>query len=132
MPVFPAKALLIDNQMNPANVFTECEQERLSYPGVSKQFSFFRKCLSSLDKQQFSRVLVCVTGHRGVRRGDFWAVASAIFCTWQVQQSACPHHMRKLTQWSVKNFPSKPIEGMKGGTQQINGGVRKEERGCYC
>lgn len=36
MPVFLAEALLIDNQTNPANVFTECEQERMSYPEVPK------------------------------------------------------------------------------------------------
>lgn len=36
MPVFLAEALLIDNQMNPVNVFTECEQERMSYQEVPK------------------------------------------------------------------------------------------------
>lgn len=36
VPVFLAKTLLIDNQKNPANVFTECEQERLSHSEVPK------------------------------------------------------------------------------------------------
>lgn len=36
IPVLPENELRIDNQKNPTNVVTECEQERLSHPEVSK------------------------------------------------------------------------------------------------
>lgn len=36
IPVFLAKPLLIDNQKNSTNVFSECEQERLSHPEFPK------------------------------------------------------------------------------------------------
>lgn len=38
-------------------------------------------------------------------RDDFWAIASVIFCIWQVWQSGYPHHMEKLTEWPFNNLP---------------------------
>lgn len=64
-------------------------------------------------------------------RGDFWAIASVIFCIWQVWQSGCPHHMEKLTEWPFNNLPGKPIEGTRSVTQKINGWVREQKHGCY-
>lgn len=64
-------------------------------------------------------------------RGDFWVIASVIFCIWQVWRSGCPHHMKWLTEWSFKILASKPIEGMRGGAPKINARVRKKEHGCY-
>lgn len=100
IPELLENELVIDNQKNPTNVFTECEQER----GCHLQR--FQNSFLSLESVYLPRTSVkaltclcaCHWSQLSQNRNDFGTITNDIFCIWQLWQSGCLHHMKRLTE----------------------------------